>query len=286
MAGNYMDAPASRVAYDRDGSVGVGITNSGVMTQLTQTQLQAFNAETEVGTTLPTSSWRMAIVFPIPLDVRAVFLAMATSAAISIETSKDTTTGLDGTWTTQVAATSHLNDVRPNYRVLSELTSLPGGPANMDVRGVRISGSAILPALRALHIYGDPSGTATPDRIAAWHPTLDEPLGPTHFDWGNTPRSSSADRSFRIKNLSSTLVAEDIDVYVEALTPGVPSVAGMHTISANGGTTFLPTITITDLDPGEISDVLILRRDVPSTAQVSVWSARVAADVSTWTEAL
>lgn len=286
MAGNYMDAPASRLAYDRDGSIGVGITGAGVPTQLTLAQLQGFNSESETGTAPTTSAARVAIVFPIPMDAKAVFLSLASSTPlVSIETSKDTTTGVDGTWTTQIAAASQLRDVKPNYRTASAVHTLPGGAPNQGIRGVRISAAtSVLPNIRALHIYADPSPSATPDRIAAWDPSANSPLAPTAFDWGNVPRSSSANRSFRIKNLSDNLTAEDIEVYVEALTPGVPSVAGMHTISDNGGATFLTSITIPSLAPGEISDVLILRRVVPANAQVSVWSARVAADVTTWTE--
>lgn len=286
MAGSYMDAPAARIAYDRDGSVGVGITASGVPTQLTLAMLQGFNSEREAGTAPSAGASRVAIVFPIPVDLKAVFLSLiAATPTASIETSKDTTTGVDGTWTTQVPAANHLKDVKPNYRILTMLNELPGGAANQNVRGVRISSStSTLPNIRALHFYGDPSGSATPDRIAVWHPSLNIPLPVTQFDWGNVPRSSSADRSFRIKNLSTNLIAGDIEVYVEALTPGAPSVSGMHTISDNGGATFLTSATISELGPGEISGVFILRRVVPANAQVSVWSARVAADVSTWTE--
>lgn len=284
MAGNYMDAPAARVAYDRDGSVGVGINNTGVATQLSGTMLQGLNAESESVVTLSTGAWRFAIVFPTPLDLKAFFLSLGNSNTVTIETSHDTTNGLDGTWSQQVSGATYFRDVKPNYRILSFLTSLPAGTANQNLKGIRVVGTATL-SVRTLHVYGDAASTATPDRIAAWHPTLDQPLPPTHFDWGNVPRSSSDDQDFRLKNLSGDLIAEDIEVYIEALTPGVPSVAGMHTISDNGGSTFLTSITIPDLDPGEISDVLTLRRVVPDNAQVSVWSARVAADVGTWTEA-
>lgn len=285
MAGNYMDAPASRIAYDRDGSVGVSVSAAGVPTMLNISQMQAFNAESEAATAPPTGSRRVAIIFPIPMDLKAFFLAMGGVNTVTIETSKDSTTGVDGTWTQQVSALGYSRDVKPNYRRADQVTTLPSGAANLDVRGIRFSGAtADLQTVRAFHVYGDPASGATPDRIAAWHPTLDQPLPPTQFDWGNVPRSSSADRSFRIKNLSATLTAEDIDVYTEALTPGVPSVAGMHTISGNGGSTFLSSFTIDSLAPGAISDVLILRRTVPDDAQVSVWSARVAADVTTWTE--
>lgn len=283
MAGSYMDAPAHRLAFDRDGSFGIGITNSGVLTALTGTELTAINSEAENATALPGNSWQFAVIFPVPIDIAAVFLALSAANAVSVWTSKNTTTGLDGTWTQRTSAASALRDVKPNYRMSSQLLSIPGGAESVGVVGVKVVGTASLPSVRALHVYGDPNVSATPDRLAIWHPTLDQPISPSYFDWGNAPRSSSADKSFRVKNLSGTLTAEDIELYVDALTPGTPSVASMHAISDNGGSTFLPSVSITSLTPGEISDVFILRRTIPSNALVSVWSARVGVDVGEWT---
>jgi hypothetical protein len=136
--------------------------------------------------------------------------------------------------------------------------------------------------MNALHLYGKPSLTATTDRLALWHPTLDLPMPAAWLDWGDTPRSSAADKQFRIKNQSSALTANDVNVYIEALTPGAPSVAGMHTLSDNAGATFSASLSVVALAPGEISVPITLRRVIPANAQLSTWSARVAADVTAW----
>lgn len=281
MAGNYMDDPALRVSYDRDGSIGAFFTSAGLMEQLTATELRTLNGEAETGVALASQS-TVAIIFPAPMDIVAVFFATNTSNTFILETSTDTTTGIDGTWIAHTAAVNALRDVKPNYRVLSQLyTTLPGAPSEA-IRGVRMRGGDQSSTVKAFHIYADYASTATPDRLAFWHPTLDQELPPAYLDWGNVPRSSSADKSFRIKNLSGDLTASDIGVYMDALTPGSPSVTGMHTLSDNGGSTFLSTLSIAELLPGAISSELIVRRTVPSNAPVSVWSARVAADVTTW----
>jgi hypothetical protein len=285
MVGSYMNAPALRQAYDRDGSVGAFISNTGLITAMTATQLRELNSEAESGPAVASSTMQLAVIFPTPLNLAAVFVAMPTTLLIAVYTSKDSTNGVDGTWTLRSATASRMRDVKPNYRIATELVSLSGSDSQ-DVVGVKIvSTTANQPfaTVRALHVYGDPSNLATEDRLQIWHPTVDEPLSATALDWGDVPRSSSADKSFRIKNLSTTLTAEDIDLYVESLNPGTPSVAGMHTLSANGGATFLNAQSIVSLAPGAISPVFILRRVVPSNAQVSTWSARVGADVGTWT---
>lgn len=286
MAGNYMDAPASRLAYDRDGSIGVIITATGTITALTGTQLQALNNESETGVGFSSRN-RLALIFSYPVDIESIFLALDSSAVTwTIETSKDTTTGLDGTWTTQVAAgPNYLKDVKPNYRILAQLTSMLASTVSDEIRGLRISTpSNSTASVRALHVYGDFSPTATEERVAFWEPVTDQEVGPAHFDWGNVPRGSSADKTFRIKNLSDTLTANDIELYVEALTAGTPSVGSMFVFSDNGGATFLSSLSLGDLLPGAISPVITIRRVVPPNAQISVWSARIAADVTQWTE--
>lgn len=283
MAGNYMDAPGHRLAYDRDGSVGIGISNTGLLTALTQTQLQQMNSEAESGMTPPASSLQVAIIFPSAIDLAAAFIALGSSVGVTVWTSKDSTTGLDGTWTQRVASATYLKDVKPNYRVATSVIYFPGGVDSQDIIGIKIIGASSLPTVRAFHVYGSPASSATPDRLQLWHPTTNARVDPDYFDWGDVPRSSSADRSFRVKNMSGTLTANDIEVYIEALTPGSPSVNGMHTLSTNGGSTFLTSATIDELSPGEISDVLILRRVIPTDAQVGVWSSRIGADVGSWT---
>lgn len=286
MAGNYMDAPASRLAYDRDGSIGVIITATGTITPLTGAQLQALNDEGEGGVGFSSRN-RLALVFTYPVDIEAIFLALDTSTTTwTIETSKDTTTGLDGTWTTQVASgPNYLRDVKPGYRILAQLTSMLTSAVSQEIRGLRITTPSNSTAtVRALHVYGDFSPTATQERVAFWEPTLDQEVGPAHFDWGNVPRGSSADKTFRIKNLSGTLTAESVELYVEALTAGTPSVGSMFVFSTNGGATFLSSVNLGDFLPGAVSPVITIRRIVPASAQISVWSARIAADVTQWTE--
>lgn len=285
MAGNYMNSPATRMAYDRDGSIGAAFTAAGLMSQLTAADLRAMNSEAEVGFQLIGQS-RVAIIFPVPVDIAAVFFATnlnSTTALWTLETSKDTTTGIDGTWVAHQSGLQAFLDTKPNYRIFSKLLLTTPGAPSQSIRGVRMANTSSLSnVIKAFHIYADISATATMDRLAFWHPTLNEEVEPSYFDWGNVPRGSSADKSFRVKNLSSDLTANLVTLYTESLTPGSPSVAGMHTLSENGGSTFLSSVSADSILPGAISDLFILRRTIPTNAQVSVWSARISADVTNW----
>lgn len=296
MAGNYMDAPNDRAAWDRDGSILTLITTGNAVTAVNATDRRTVNSEDETG--IVALVHKVAIVFPVPMDCSAMFLALGGPRpwnwTVAVETSKDTTNGVDGTWSTQyLTGLNPWRATKPEYREAASLYTFQTNAQSSDLKGVRfavysnLAGTAAATLksdnlLRAFHIYGQPSTLATKDRLAIWQPTTDAKVTPTWFDWGDVARGSSADKTFRVKNLSTVLTASDIDVYVEALTPGSPSVAGMHLISANLGSTFLTQVNIVSLAPGVISPVLTLRRTVPITAQVSVWSARVAADVNVW----
>lgn len=284
MAGSYMDSPAPRLAYDRDGSIGVTATMAGTLTQLTTANLQALNNEAE--DTPPFSSKSMlAIIFPAPVDIHSVYLALSSTQSFTIQTSKDTTTGVDGTWSTQVAAAAtYQRDVRPGYRIFSNLTLMQSGAVSQGVRGVRITTTSnVSLSVKGLHVYGSPAVGALLDRLAFWLPSTDAEVPANYFDWGNVPRGSSADKTFRIKNISGDLTANDIVLYAEALTPGTPSVVGMTSLS-NDGSLFSASLDLGDLAPAALTGVLTIRRNVPTNAQVSVWSARLVADVTSWTE--
>jgi hypothetical protein len=84
--------------------------------------------------------------------------------------------------------------------------------------------------------------------------------------------------------MSDHLDATDVDLYCEALTPGAPRVATMHTFSVDGGATFETAVNLPLLGPGGVSNVITIRRVIPTNAQVSVFSARVGVDVNTWME--
>lgn len=297
MVGFYMDAPSHRLAWDRDGSLCTTFTSSGNILVLDATTKRNLNSETPAAYGMKNSRDYVAIVFPMPYDCSAVFIALASNNAnyrvnATIQTSKDTTNGFDGTWTTHTTTLFPFTPTKPNYRQASDIFNLIPGAISSGLRGIRFRAGLVWnvpgdqyqgePAVSSFHVYGTPSNSAPKSRLSFRLAGSDTEIPPTFFDWGNVPRSSSADRTFRLKNLSDTMTAEDISLYMEALTPGTPSVAGMHTLSVDGGATFGSLVSVSDLAPGELSSPIILRRTIPDNAMLSVWSARVAADVGLW----
>lgn len=287
MAGNYPDVPSWRMAYDRDGSQGYAISaDLQTITPLTTTQMKSLNDESSVDIVGFERGGYCLIWFPEVRDLDGYFYrayGQVAGVQVGIETSTNTTNGVDGTWSVVRAYGDALNSsaVSPDYR--SGITSA----TVFGIRAVRVrvtsgnGGSGLF----ALHLYGEPIPGANPNRLEVWHPTLDQRTIPSHFDWGDSPRSSSADKSFRIKNLSSVQTANSIRIAQEILTDaavGQPSVVGQHTLSADGGGTFLPQVNIGTLAPGTISSVVTVRRNTPSNAQLGVWAPRIFAEANSW----
>jgi hypothetical protein len=280
MAGNYPDAPSWRMAYDRDGTQVFVVSSANAVTQLTSAQLVTLNDESDGSYSIlgANGSAKLVFIFPELRDLDGFLHLVNEASTMSTAVSADTTNGVDGTWTTISTAAPSSSTVKTAYRTLITSTTA------LAVRAVRFSASTssfTSWGIKALHLYGEPVPGANPNRLELWHPTLDEKLGPAAFDWGDVPRSSSADRTFRVKNLSGSMTAGAVRVAMESLTDTVPSVVAQHTISYNGGS-FLAQVNIGDLGPGAISGPLTLRRVTPSNAVLSLWSFRVFAESTAW----
>jgi hypothetical protein len=273
LAGNYPDTPSWRMAYDRDGSVAVRIGATGTLTQLTQSEMIALNDEdgldqfvlSDISETTATAM--LAVCFPEPRDIDGYYIHVGRGTAGGFQTatywvdvSPNTTNGQDGDWI-EVAGPfdvpAEFPPVKPAYRrdIVSE--------TSFGMRGIRFRVFKELNTeirVPVLHLYGEAAPGANPNRLELWHPTADEKLPPAWLDWGDVPRTSSADRQFRVKNLSPSLTANDVRVAMDVLTDALPSVPGQHTLSVGGGA-FLSQVN----------------------AAMGLWSFRLFAESNDWT---
>lgn len=283
MAGNYPDAPSNRMLMDRDGTQMYGVDVSNVITQLTSEQVRLVNDETDDGYKIhgQNGSGKLVIYFPERRDVAGYYFNssgfFASGTMIATEVSTNTTNGIDGTWTA-VSKALYVEPVSPNFRTkIQTITAL-------GIRAIRFTTSAGAPSdgvKATVHVYGNISSGQNPNRLAIWHPTSDAHIGGAYFDWGDTPRNSSADRTCRVKNLSATLTATAVTAAFDILTDATPSVPAQFLISEDG-TTFGATADLGDIPPGGLTPVLTVRRNTPANAALSVWEPRIIAQASSW----
>lgn len=280
MAGNYPDVPAPRMAFDRDGSVGARISSSNTVTLLTQAELQQINNETNGEISNSDVGARYAIIFPQLRDMSGYFIYSGLASFFKdISTSADTTNGLDGTWTIHSANPTASATSAPGYRSNIQAVSWAGIKA-FRFRTVDTGWNW------GLHLYGAVAAGQTPDRLRMWHPTLDEPLDDAtsadgaYFDWGDVQQNTTSDKTFRIKNNSSTLSANSIVISQETLTDTTPTVNSQFTFSDGGA--FLASLDIGNLAPGALSPVITKRFTRPANATLSLWTSRTIANPGSW----
>lgn len=318
MTGLYPDVPAPRIAYDRGGvtALRLAVDTASVAGELSQNEIQIINDESDsqirIGTYGGSSGnvgnigW-VCIIFPEGHDLRGVYIggmeAPGSGSGVfrvgAVEISTDSTNGVDGTWVEV-----------PNYPTPYESAHVKNDPAAREdihsfvadgIRAIRCliqirstGGLTKAADLRSFHVYGWKS-TPTDDSLRFWHPTLDKPLDddsensvgePTNgawFDYGDVPRESTVgrDKTFRIKNNSSTLTASGIDLFVETLVDASPSLLTQFELSVDGGEFSNPN-TLPDLGPGQISPPITLRRSTPSDAELGLWWPRIVAEAASW----
>lgn len=283
MAGAWPDLPNPRVEYDRDGTRVYSIIGSTV-TEVTGTPLTQMNDEQSGSQWRPsTNTYMVMFVFPESRDITHLFIdTWVAGQTTKIEWSNDSTTGLDGTWTTAVAAFADDGANLTEQRYRTDITAVSG---LTGVKMVRFTFAGV--AVNSLHMYGVASAGQNLNRLRFWHPTLDEALDlhPAWLDWGNIQQGTSDTRQFRVKNDSASLTASGVKVFMQALTEASPTEVSQHNLSADN-TTFVgaasPGLAVGTLTPGQISPVLYIQRNTLSSAQLSLWRQRLVVAADTW----
>lgn len=195
---------------------------------------------------------------------------------INVQVSLNTTNGFDGVWTTIDAVmlgAFYDGNVNPHFR-----TRAAGLAGAANVKGIRFSHTNDINFdVRAIHLYGAPGSLATTTRLAVWDPVLDQPAVIEALDFGDSPKSSSKELRFRLKNVSASAIATATSVAVESITdpgPG-PDTSAMFLFSKDNGITFAAAANVGTLSPGQISVQVLARLVVPNNADLGTWCARV-----------
>lgn len=297
MAGNYTDPPAPRMAYDRDGTVGVHLViNSSTVQETTNSDLVRINDEDS--DILNNYSWYgnvggvtygLAFIFPEFRDVVGYMVQCnhVGASRAELQTSTNTTNGLDGTWVTQDAswdsAGSSINYVPMRENITS--VAFNGIKSMRFLTDMGTGGSRAI-HYYVVHLYGTASNYAGQDTLRIWHPTLDEPLDDNtsadgaHLDWGDVVRGTTADRTFRIKNNSATLTANSVIISTQVASNTSPTLESQITYSDGGA--FQPSLDIGNLAPGALSSVISVRKATDINAALSLWWLRTVAEATSW----
>lgn len=318
MSGSYPDAPFRRMAWDEDGTIfwtalsTASTHTSSILPGLERdaTEKGYYNNER----TLTSMEYininpgvsggkrvEMVMIFPELRDIYGMnYWTTNTPLVIEdtngqnkpfdVEYSADSPNGISGTWVSLYSGITY--PVTAPYQVYSwdhwyRIGIVSDAP--FPITGVRTFrwmtgvGEGLLGsgAFHHIHLYGDKSAGATPDRLLFIdNDTGLEFTGP--LDWGDVPRGTTLHHEIKVYNNSATLTANDIDLDFEALTG--PSDT-WHTISDSGGA-FGGTANIVSLAPLSYypaADVYTVKLTVDVAESLGPQACRLQAVTASWT---
>lgn len=285
MVGAYPDPPSHRLPWDRDGSTIVRVTST--VSEYSQTVKERLNNERREsegnGTGGMSHEGYVCILLAAPMTLEAWWANGTDSdweGTGQLQVSSDTTNGLDGTWTS--VGGDSFSGRQPAIRWRDNWIPLD---SVANVVGARFNSKGSFDDRREIvnfHLYG--TYESENPALMLWDPDVDQRLDSAHLDWGDVARGTTATKRFRVKNTSADMLAEGVTLSDEALTDGSPTNVGQHDFSDDGGASFADPLDIGDLDPGEISSELLLRRDMANDADLGVWALRVLAQATAWSE--
>lgn len=283
MTGVYPDPIAEKMPYESDGTIFLTSNSSNVTTQQSQSVAQQMNDE-DGGPTgeRMTNAYGGYYIFLFPQlrDIAGYFWAQnAAGNGGIIQTSVDTTNGIDGTWTTRVASRVNVSGLA-TWRTGVQALAVTG------VKGIRFTDNmGGGEAVHAIHIYGKrQAGSAPVDSLDIWHPTLDQPVSttPALLDVGDIARSGSVTAQFRVKNLSPAKTANTVSVSLYLETDASPTLVGQIQFSFSGGA-YSNSVSLGNLAPGAISGIVTVRYSPSATAELGAHVQRIVAAAASFT---
>lgn len=281
----FPDFPGHRFMYDQDGTI-VQTSPMGATSPLTVIDGMLINDEspaTLVSWFVVANSYKeIVFAFPEARDLTGIFV-VAPSTSITGPTlyySTDTTDGSNGTWVSYGNITKETAIGSAFRSSIQALTGLLG------IKGIRLrfshgnvtAGASV--GATAIHLYGDISTLANPDRLEFWESVQDVKLGPMGLDFGDLKAGETGIKTFRLKNLSTTKTAYTILV-VKNNTPNTAS--GVNDLMLNGLQFSLNngpwenSVTVGSIPPNNYSVPIRIRRVVGASEPAQPSVIRVAA---------
>lgn len=256
---------AHRIAYELDPGITPFMIQSSVLTQYDQDLAREMNSDLkqDIGEFFLSQfdpGKFFGLVFERPMDIDFFSISGITasfSAGWSTDMwySEDTHDGQNGTWVSTGTSYSPVRQHDPEpIRDRAPVTIRNA----IGVRWFNPSPGAVEQhRVGVVHLWGRPSSTIQSLRL--WHPTENRGLRADEFWPGNVHLKSGHLVYFRVKNVSASDVANDIDLSFQNPNDEHPGVFEGYTMRSLESDTYSQEMNIGTLNAGEISDVYVIR---------------------------
>jgi hypothetical protein len=285
MAGIYADAPSRRMAWDADGTVAlktigaqpstwpVGGFSPVPYTTLIPADAVKSNSEKMADTTVFSSAYlsqaMLCMIFPELREIDGAWWqtwheAYATTSWM--ETSGDTTNGVDGTWALlNIAGLDVQNPALDAYRTITSA-------AVSSVRSVRWVAHTVNSTsyFRKNHAYGTISPGETPDRILFLDTLSADAEFSKVLDYGEVPRGQTQQRTIKLKNNSASYTINTLQLTAEDL---YLNAGGWYTFSLDD-VSYQGTLAVGNM-VASATQLIYVRRTIPAAETLGPQTSRI-----------
>lgn len=280
MAGFYPNVPDYRMPYDTDGGkLFYWASTIPAVIYLNESQMRSANSENNEIAYSNSHSLGDSVVGVIFPELRTVsgYLINVSFIPTAIEYSTNTVTGINGTWLPIDQTTFFIEEqVESQYRIsINSITMNSGSP----VKAIRFKGQSTNPLIKAVHIYGKKS--AASDRIVFWHPTLNQEVSASYFDFGDISNNNEYIKQFRLKNLSTNKAANNIAITLDATTTTVPALTNQFSLS-DDSVTYGSSLNLGFLAKEGISSMFYVKKNIVLESEAGPYSLRIKTNPQVW----
>lgn len=300
--GFWPDPPSRRLAYDEDGTiVSMVASNFSSVSEFNTDSKKTLNDES--GTYLwGDVNFYITFIFPEKRDITHYYGVVqktyhyAGTAGGVVQWSNDTTTGMDGTWTT-VASSWTLNS--NNGQGANTPLTTPGFPdMRTQIQSLPVSGIKAIrfyvyapgwqeeSLLYTMHLYGHKTAGETPHRVDFCYADGAELV--QDFDYGDQPRGSvriwsptdtwNIGSGLYLRNRSPDKVANDVVISFQNLTSNMVNRLTISKDNISYGT----QVSWTEIQPLQIVGPLYVKHDVPDSTTLGLYTSRLKLVVGEW----
>lgn len=279
----YSEISGKRINYDIDGSI-VGVDNDGskkINAWVTSNNITLMNGTgTDTAHYFPSGPGTIWFFFTEAVNITAMCITLAMAANVNpmfreIVTSLDTTNGIDGTWETVTFPNgSPLVLSTTPYNCLNGVKTMVASPCKVIRMTIgSTDGGGYQPYLRNVHFYGTKVSGQTPDDISFCDVTTGTEFS-SEFFWGDVAENSTPTiKSFKIKNLSTTKSANNINL----------SIVDNHFILSTDQSNWVTSIDISSINIGDYSNPIYVKNTVGAHPQpLGPRTARIITTVNNW----
>lgn len=299
--GFYPDPFTRRMAYDADGTTFLYYQSaSGAITTLTADNARAVNDEGNATVSFGDAgnyyrAW-VGFIFPELRTIHGYWVrchsaggGMRNFLPSTVETSPDTTNGIDGTWTSQGNWVYHQSGSGGTPPVPTYRTSIYKVNYS-DIKAIRFAWDTNDwyddHRFSNIHLYGIKSTGETPHRIDFCDADGSELL--IDMDYGDQPRNSSRlwqpldtwnqGSALYLRNRSLEKVANEITISTESLTGDM----SQRLTLSKDGSTYASQVTFASIQPQAIVGPIYVKHATTTTTALSITTSRLRCNVGNW----